>query len=546
MLSVQSLAELDVNAVNQKLLFLRQLLAEELPNAQLQHGVINDLVLNPAAILAAARDEDVERVRITNNLQDIIDNSAIAEPDDVDKFMSTFYRIERESGSKAVGTLTIVVEDSFPVAIAGGTVFTAGSQQFITTGAFLAVADLANATAENDRLLVERSDGSFAFNIDVEAVEAGVASMLKRGTMLTASVAIRKLVIIYAESDFTGGVDTESTERLLSRLPAGLASRTLSNRLGIAAQIRDAFPTTQAVSVIGYGDSEMVRDRHSILPVSLGGRVDCFTQSSALPVERTIEVKATLVEKVADYGIWQYAFDRDVFPGFYDYMRIVPAGSPETVGSLSLVSDIRGVDMTNIAGQLTPDVETVVEGAFSRFQTAVVQFRDDISSHAALEAGDEADYELVLRGMPYMAELQTMLAARNMRNPAGDILARAPVPCYLRISFTLEAKTGAPLPDYSAIQQQLANYVNTLGFTGRLSASALTAEIYELLPPYIAVGAIDMFGQIRRPTGVITPIRSTETLEIPAVASDLVSPRTTLFLLDPRSVTISLRVVNVL
>lgn len=545
MSSVQNLGELDADLAYQKLLFLRQMIAEELPDLQVTHGVVNDLVLNPAALLATARDEDIDRMRKSNSLAAIEEDPTLADDDYVDALLSNFYKMTRTTGTSASGTITIVISEALTTSIPSGAIFTSGSLQFAAPTAYVAVADEANATADNDRVLVERADGNYAFNIDLEAVEPGLAGMLKRGTALTASFSIRNLVTIYVAEDFTGGVETETNAQLLVRLPEGIASRTLTGRTNIAAVIRDTYAETMAVSVIGYGDSEMLRDRHSVLPISLGGRVDCYVQTAELPTESVATKEATLTAITAGVGTWQCSFTRDEYPGFYDVVKVVPDGSTESTGSLELVSTVRGLDAETTLGQLTPDIETAEEAAFTPYQTVTIRFYDDITDHTELTVGDTADYEVTLRGMPDLAGIQSLLADRDMHNPAGDILVKAPIPCFTRLSFTLEAKPGAELPDYSEIQQALARYVNSLGFTGRLSASSLTAIIYASLSAGVTVSAIDMFGQIQRPDGTFKTLRSTETLVVPEEPEDMVTPQTVLFFLDPRSVAISLQLVNI-
>jgi len=545
MTSVQNLAELDVDQANQKLLFLRQMITEELPDLQVTHGVVNDLILNPAALLAAARDEDIDRARRANSLAAIEEDPSLADDEYVDALMSTYYKISRQIGTTASGTITIVIGELLTTAIPSGAIFTSGTQQFQTTIPYVAVTDPANATAENDRVLAERADGNYSFSIDLVAVEPGLSGMLKRGTALTASFGIRNLVTIFVASDFSGGTETETNAQLLTRLPEGIASRTLTGSTNIAGVIRDAYPNTQAISTLGYGDSEMIRDRHSILPISLGGRVDCYVQTAELPLDNLITKEATLIAKYGGIGTWQTSFTRDEYAGFYDIVRIAPETAVETAGSLQLVSDIRSFNAAGLLGLLTPDIETAAEAAYSRYQTATVVFYDNVTDHSTLTVGDTADYSITVRGMPYIAGVQALLAARDIRNAAGDVLVKAPIPCFTRLSFILEAKPGATLPDYTEIQQNLARYVNSLGFVGRLSASALTAIIYESLPSSITVSAIDMFGQIRRPAGTFKTLRSTETLVVPDEPDALVTSRTVLFYLDPRSVAISLRIVNI-
>jgi hypothetical protein len=95
------------------------------------------------------------------------------------------------------------------------------------------------------------------------------------------------------------------------------------------------------------------------------------------------------------------------------------------------------------------------------------------------------------------------------------------------------------LPDANGIADALANYVNTIGFCGRLYSSSLSDIIHNFLTSKISVGAIDMFGQVLRPDGTILQLRDTEELVIPTEDGTLISGRTVNFILDPANVKIS-------
>lgn len=544
MTTVRTLDELDQLSVAQKLQTLQQLISEALPAAQVRHGVFSDLVLHAASMLGALRDEDIDRLRRSSSLLEITTDPVLAVDEYVDAVLSN-YNVARKTGTRAAGAITIVLSAAVPISIPSGAVFESGSVQFQTAQPYSAVLSATDVTSSSDRVLTARGDGNYSFSVEVEAIEEGLAGMLKKDTLLTAKVGISDLVKVVAASDFTGGTETETNASAMLRLAEGIANRSLSGRTNINSVIRDALPAASSISIVGFGSAEMIRDQHSIFPVSFGGRVDCYVQTAELPISTAVTKTCALVSRTVDNrGTWQASFTRNEFPGFYDVLEIKPAAAGESVGSLALLTDTRSMDLAGIFGLLTPDIVDTIEGVYSRYQTVTIQFSDTITDTTALSLGDTQDYLITLRGMPDLDDLQTALAARDPRNPAGDVLGKAPVPCFVRLSFALEGRPGSPLPDYMQIRQSLARYVNSLGFVGRLSASALTDIIYDSLPNGFTVGALDMYGQIRRPAGTVKSLRSSETLVIPYEPTALVTARTTLFLLDPRSIEISLRAVN--
>ena len=101
-------------------------------------------------------------------------------------------------------------------------------------------------------------------------------------------------------------------------------------------------------------------------------------------------------------------------------------------------------------------------------------------------------------------------SSRGVRNAAGDVLVRAPLPCFLILSFTVELAPGEEEPDAEPIADDLAAAVNAIGFTGRLAASLLHDVIHNSLPSRSAIVATDMLGRIRSltaPTGRCGTIR---------------------------------------
>jgi hypothetical protein len=54
--------------------------------------------------------------------------------------------------------------------------------------------------------------------------------------------------------------------------------------------------------------------------------------------------------------------------------------------------------------------------------------------------------------MPLIAELQDFLSSRDVRARAADVLVRAAVPCFTKISFQVRKKANDPDPNFSAIR----------------------------------------------------------------------------------------------
>lgn len=543
---VQDIGELDADKVAQSLAFISSLTQEEHPTVDVRFGVVHNLLLVPSAEHAAANQENIDRYNRSSSLKTINEDPSLADNDMVDSVVSN-KGIAREEGTPATGDITIVVSELAPVTIANGTQFIANGKSFFAIDTFAAKTSQANVDSSTDRVLAVLGDGNYSFTIPVQATENGSASLLKKDTLLETEAVINNLVKIYATSDFVGGVNTETNAQLMLREQEGIAAQALCNRVNGAAVVREAFPTYVSISMIGLGDAEMLRDRHTIFPGSFGGRSDWYFRSAELPPAVTIVKEATLIDKQTDgKGVWQFTIERDDAPGFYDTRSITPNEESEFIGTFPIQSQIRSPNMSPILGELLPDIDDAVEAVYSRFQAVVIQFKDtETDTTALVENTAKKEYKVTIRVMPQIAQLQSLLASRSHRNYFGDVLVKAPMPCYISLGFQLLGKPGAGVPDVFSIKTALASYVNRLPFTGRIYATALADIIYNFLPADVTVSAIDMLGHILRPNGTVKQIRSTEVLVVPDEPGNMISARTVGFILDASDVMISAATINV-
>lgn len=540
-IEVPDLTTLDTAEVQQAVDLIAQRVTELMPSVETRRGVIRGIVLQLAGALTAANARVVDEVGKAASLQRITEDPAGADPAVVDLVLSNF-RVTRRPGGPGAGPVTIVLDRLVPVTVPRGARFSANGVSFLTPAAHAARTVAGSVVAPTDRLIRAVGNGEYAFTVDVEAEAVGVAGQLSRGTRLSPAGLIPGFLRAYAESDFTGGADADTNAELIARLAEGIADRTPANRTTASAMIRNeaAFALTVAVEVAGYGDPEQVR-YHGVLPVAAGGRLDVYAQTQALPREVRVARTATLIERTAAGGVWQFSLARDDAPGFYEVAKVVQAGEDDAgQAGYEVTETVRGFDLSADGTGFLPDVTTAEEAAFTRFQTATVRFLDTDTDASVLTVGEaRRDYDAIVVGLPLLAELQTFLADRGRRPPAADVLARAPVPCFLTLNFKVFKKAGEADPDLAAIAADLAAYVNGLGFVGRLAASALAAVVHGRLAAGQTTGSFDMFGRIVRPDGAVRYVRSDEALLIPDWPSKMVTARTTTFFLDPASVAVS-------
>ncbi len=94
-------------------------------------------------------------------------------------------------------------------------------------------------------------------------------------------------------------------------------------------------------------------------------------------------------------------------------------------------------------------------------------------------------------------------------------------------------------PDLAAIQNAVAKHVNTLGFVGKLTVAQLADTVHGFLTAGMAVTYMQLTGVIRAPSGNKHVVRSHHAITIPDKPTELVTGRTTVFIVDPQDVIVT-------
>lgn len=540
-IGVISISDLDPALVDQLFAQTTEMMQEQFPEVELMRGPFHDLVLYFSSVFGAVTQTNINLVLQSNSLLAISNNPTLADPTIVDGVLSNF-KITRQPGAAAAGEIAIIVNDNATTVISANLVFTANGQTFTANGAFTGRPAGSILLTSNDSILQPLGDGSYQFAISATATATGPAGNITQGTLMVPNSLPANFVTAFAATDFSNGFDEETNQQLLDRMQAGVAATSEGGAINVIAQIKGQteFARTLDYSVLGYGDPEQQRDQHWIMPMSGGGRVDIYARTQALPLSSNFLLIATLVGTTANNnGIWQLALTRDLSPGFYKVETIqLPSSSPNAT-NYEISLDLRGYDLSGPG--FVPDIQHVLESAYTPYQTAVIRFVDTDTPLLGLTVGSATQqYQVTLSGMPLLADMQSFVGSGEQSRPkAHDVLVRGPVPCYLSLSFQVRTPATTPAPDTAAIANALANKVNSLGFCGRLYGSTLDNVIHSFLQGQQAVGPLDMFGKIRRPDGSWGYIRDKSVLIIPDDPSRLVTGRTTAFMLDPKDVAIS-------
>jgi len=538
-IEIPSFQDLNPDLIQQELAAAENYLQEMFPNLDLGRGVYHDLVIQGNAVLAATIRTNLNRYLSARSLQQIEADPSLADPDIVDDVLSN-WKLTRKSGGVAQGQITMVFDRDTIVVLSPGMPFSANGLEFRTPRTFTAVPSEDRVRGPDDRVFVQLADGNYGFIITVEASEVGVAGNIPKDTLVLPDVLPTGFVTAYATSDFTGGTDEEDNDELIARLMQGIATPGAQNVLNMAALLRnnDTFSLFRRMAVIGFGDQEMRRDRHSIFPISYGGRVDWYIRTQTRLVRNSFPKEATLIGRTDEgSGIWQFSIARYEAPGFYEVVSVLPMGSNEFMaGTLPVIADIRDMNLTGVSN----DIETIEESAYTSYQTTTIRFLDG-ETDVALEVGDRQVYDVTVAMLPLIGEIQAYMSSNDVRCRPADTLVKAPIPCFVKVSFTINRQPDDADPDLDAIKNAVADVVNETGFTGRLFASQITRTIQELLSGTASAGAIDMFGRIRLPDGNMHYLRDSVVLRVPTLPKLMTTEKTVQFFCSPEDVGISIQ-----
>jgi len=539
-ITVSSLSELSADKVNSMVATLAQLMQEKHPEVELTRGVFHDLVLYFNGLLNAAMQENVDRILQSKSLLTITQNPALADTTLVDQVLSN-YNLTRDTGTPATGVITVIFNLAVSTVILNTSTFAASAVQFTPTDTFTILPPGAKPVNSTDRVMVPVGDGTYAANIAVVATTSGLAGNIKRGTKLQPTFVPNNVLSIFATSDFISGRDPLTNAEYIAKLSAGLAAKTIGSRKSYEAVIygQSAFKNTLHLSVLGCGDVEQQRDQHGLFPISGGGKVDIYAQTNSYAQTIDHLLDAVFIGPSTNGGIWQVTFDRDTAPGFYEVSRISKP-TDTTSSGFAVVNDVRGADLA--AADFVPDIQLLAESAYTRYQTAVIQFEDTSTPTGPLVPNvTKAKYTVTTVGLPLIAEMSDFMTDHNVRPRGTDILVKAAVPCFTKIAFQIRTEVNVTLADATtaAIKAAVVAAVAKVGFSGQLHASLITGAAQQFLTGRQAVSAVDMFGRIRRPDGAVTYVRDSALLTAPDDPARLVTGRTVAFLVGPDDISIT-------
>lgn len=459
---------------------LIDLIRTKYPRLDLRKGtVLRDLLINADSVVGAmfsAQADEQRNCASLLRLQERSDAGEEIDVDDVNRILSNF-NMKSTSGSNATGIVRVFVSSPRTYSILEGFVFTT-----IDGLSFSSTMDVEAAEKPaGSQTKLYSGASNYWFLVPVECVSVGSAGNIEQGTALDPQSTIFNFVAASAYKTFSGGSDIEALDKTVARIKPSLSLRGLTNKDAVEAQLRDRFDDGEhpivALSVCGYGNEAQRRDKHNAFGVAVGGRSDIYVRNfTELPT-----VALTLSGKRNEDGSYSIDVPASAAPGMYCVHRV---SDPESDALASYEHSERwyadGVDGTwhdiDVSSDPHETFNTVFRGV--KITVSNTEFEDD-----------EAVFRVELVVQPEISDLQSYVDDESVRNTGSDFLVRGPV--IVQVSVVAVARHEYSVPfDTDLAVTRICEYINTSGFTGRLTRSEIASILRNL-----GAKSVDLFNE---------------------------------------------------
>lgn len=444
--------------------------------------VLRDLLVDPEAAIEGVTTGQIEEARKSSSLKrlkEAQDAGDDVDQEDVDAILSNF-NIKPHSGTPAKGIVKIVVSDgTVAYSVAAGSVFkTSEELEFTSDDQVTAVPEGNSSPTISSPVPLYQGAAGYFFLVPVTASEYGASGNITQGTSLTPSAQLPSFVMAEAYKDFDGGSDVQSLETVIESIPSGLSIRGFVNKTAVEGMLRAEFDAGEypmvAVSAVGYGNQSQRRDKHNVFGVGVGGRVDVYVRNFSDVFTITKTVEGTLTED----GVYSMSVPPGTFPGACWIKSVSDPFSQESTEDV--------LSSLSFEAERTADVSGTWHD-FDRANAAVEAFNTvwqgfDISLREVpgdLEGGgwsETRQFKVTAYCLPQADELQAYVDRDDVRSISTDVVVRCPVLCNVSVNAVVMYDPKNPV-DATTARDSIRNYINGLGFVGRLTRS----EIVQIL-----------------------------------------------------------------
>jgi len=509
--------------------------------------VLKDLLVNPEAAVEGVTTGQIEEARKSSSLKRLMEAQEAGEEidqDDVNAIMSNF-NIKPHSGTRAKGVVKVVVSDgTVAYSIAEGVVFSTSDKTGFSVDRQVTAAPegTSNSTLEAPDPLYQGASGYF-FLVPVTAVDYGSSGNIPQGTAVEPESLIPSFVMAEAYKDFDGGSDVQSLATVIDGISSGLAIRGFVHKTAVEGMLREKFDSGEypmvAVSSVGYGDAAQRRDKHNVFGVGVGGRVDVYVRNFSDVFTMTKTLDGTLDED--GNGKYSISVPPGTFPGACWIKSVSDPFSKSTSEDVlsSLVfearrtADVSGtwhdIDRANAAVEA---FNTVWQG----FDVSLKEVPEDLEGGGWSES---RQFKVTAYCLPQANELQEYVDRDDIRSISTDVVVRCPILCNVSVNALVMYDPKLPM-DESGAKTSIRNYINGLGFVGRLTRSEIVQILKNLGAVSVEMPNKDMlYGELHDAYGELHTL-SGDALDVTLIENGaaMLTRNTVLFVAEERNIQI--------
>jgi hypothetical protein len=279
--------DIDRNAANDAAAILRNLLEAEVPEGDFTEGsAASDLLIDGHAIITGYLQKQITTVRQRQSLLTLANLPASESVNDAaDALLANFFRTRRLGGF-ATGVVTLRFNQKQDVLVPRGTRFfkTPALVFYIDsdTDLLIPATDL-RADLDANGLVV-----SFSTTLFVAAERVGAEYNIEPGTFIGFDRFSALLISVTNYVSFNSGTSMQTTSDFVSKSKNAISLRALINARSNDSLLIDRFTSIRAITTVGYGDPEMLRDLvrnvSNTVALHVGGHMDIFVRQDVQEV----------------------------------------------------------------------------------------------------------------------------------------------------------------------------------------------------------------------------------------------------------------------
>lgn len=304
---------------------LEQILGDQIPEGDFSKGgALRDFAVKALASIFAylKKESDTIRGRQSLLLLQALAEAGESDVDDaVDEILSNWY-ITRKTGRNSRGTVTVHFSQK-----PGDdeTIEIPTNAAFFKTPALLFRPDSDSTLLYNadDMSAVVDSDGvvtSYTITVPLISAAVGAEYDVEPGSFADYTRFNPYILSVENTTKFTGGASTETTSEMLSRSETAISVRDLNSPRSIDVTLKEEFTNIDDLTVVGYGDDEMIRDliteEAANTRIHSGGYVDIYLRN---PILESKTYTATVGGEFNDPRPGLYILRDDTVPDFTDF-----------------------------------------------------------------------------------------------------------------------------------------------------------------------------------------------------------------------------------